>query len=57
MPAESTIDVEDELSSWDGTSEDDSGSILPFLSQRQVLLFGMLNLHSGFYRLLLMHRR
>ncbi|KAF1841143.1 uncharacterized protein K460DRAFT_295560 [Cucurbitaria berberidis CBS 394.84] len=38
VPASSDIDIEDELSSWDGVIEDDNGSVLPFVSQRQVLL-------------------
>ena len=40
VPASSNIDLEEELQSWDGKSEDESGSILPFLSQRNVLLLG-----------------
>lgn len=41
VPASSEIDLEDELNSWQGVVEDESGSIFPFLSQRQVLLLGM----------------
>lgn len=40
VPSDSVIDIEDELSTWDGTNEDENSSILPALSQRQVLLFG-----------------
>lgn len=41
VPASSEIDLEDELNSWEGVVEDESGSILPFVSQRHVLLLGM----------------
>jgi hypothetical protein len=41
VPAKSEINVEEELRSWDGTIEDESGSILPTISQRTVLLLGM----------------
>jgi hypothetical protein len=40
VPSDSVIDIEDEIASWDGTHEDESSSILPALTQRQVLLFG-----------------
>ena len=40
VPSDSVINIEDELNSWDGTREDDSDSLLPFLPQRQILLFG-----------------
>ena len=40
VPINSFIDIKDEVSSWDGSSDEDSQSIIPFLSQRQVLLFG-----------------
>ena len=49
VPSDSEFDVADEISSWDGTTEKDNTSVLPFLSQRQVLLFGMLvmsNIHA-----------
>ncbi|PSN72985.1 hypothetical protein BS50DRAFT_513935 [Corynespora cassiicola Philippines] len=39
VPINSFIDIKDEVSSWDGSSDEDSQSIIPFLSQRQVLLF------------------
>ncbi|KAF2691326.1 hypothetical protein K458DRAFT_426663 [Lentithecium fluviatile CBS 122367] len=39
VPSDSVTDIEDEISSWDGTHDDESGSILPSLTQRQVLLF------------------
>jgi hypothetical protein len=42
VPSNSEVDIEEELQSWDGAIEDESGSILPFLSQRTVLLLGML---------------
>jgi hypothetical protein len=41
VPNNSDIDFEDELTSWDGAIGDESGSILPFLSQRNLLLLGM----------------
>jgi hypothetical protein len=40
VPSDSTIDIEDEIDSWDGLHEEESSSILPSLTQRQVLLFG-----------------
>lgn len=40
VPSESDFDIEDEISSWDGTNEDENSSILPSLAQRQMLLFG-----------------
>jgi hypothetical protein len=48
VSANSDVNVEEELRSWDGTIDDESGSVLPFLSQRTVLLLGMLisSLHS-----------
>ncbi|KAL1599482.1 hypothetical protein SLS60_007285 [Paraconiothyrium brasiliense] len=39
IPSDSDFDVEDEITSWDGSNEEESGSVLPFLSQRQVILF------------------
>lgn len=40
VPSDSEFDAEEELTSWDGANEEERGSVLPFLSQRQVLLFG-----------------
>lgn len=40
VPASSEIDIETELSAWDGTNEHNSGSILPFLYQRNLVLLG-----------------
>jgi hypothetical protein len=40
VPAESVVDIGAELGAWDGTAKD-GGSILPFIKQRQVLLFGV----------------
>lgn len=40
-PAASNVDIEDAFNSWDGTVEDEGASILPFVKQRHVLLFGM----------------
>jgi hypothetical protein len=42
VPSDSIIDIEDEITSWDGTHEDEGSSVLPSLTQRQVLLFGKL---------------
>jgi hypothetical protein len=42
VPANSDINVEEVLRSWDGAIDDESGSILPVLSQRTVLLLGKL---------------
>jgi len=42
VPSDSIFDIEDEITSWDGTHEDEGSSILPSLTQRQVLLFGKL---------------
>lgn len=39
-PATSQIDIEDAFNSWDGSVEDENASILPFVKQRHVLLFG-----------------
>ncbi|KAK7186535.1 hypothetical protein DPSP01_002035 [Paraphaeosphaeria sporulosa] len=39
VPSDSEFDAEEELTSWDGTNDEEKGSVLPFLSQRQVLLF------------------
>jgi hypothetical protein len=48
VPADFTIDIEDELESWDGSIEDANSSILPCISQRQVLLFGKLREFTRF---------
>jgi hypothetical protein len=40
VPSDSIIDIEEEITSWDGNHEDEGSSILPSLTQRQVLLFG-----------------
>lgn len=39
VPAASSIGIEDLLQSWDGSVDDENASILPFISQRQFLLF------------------
>lgn len=39
-PAASNVDIEDAFNSWDGEVEDEGASILPFVKQRHVLLFG-----------------
>jgi hypothetical protein len=48
VPSDSEFDVEDEIASWDGSTEEESGSVLPFLSQRQVLLFGQSAMHHSY---------
>ena len=40
IPLSSDIDLEEDLSSWDGTADGEDSSVLPFLSQRNVLLLG-----------------
>lgn len=40
-PATSNVDIEEAFNSWDGTIQDETASILPFVKQRHVLLFGM----------------
>lgn len=40
VPSDSTIDIEEEIESRDGSVENENSSILPFIPQRQVLLFG-----------------
>lgn len=45
IPSDSQFDIEAEISSWDGSNAEESGSVLPFLAQRQVLLFGKSALH------------
>jgi hypothetical protein len=44
-PAASNVDIEEAFSSWDGTVGDEGASILPFVKQRHVLLFGMCDRH------------
>lgn len=40
VPTDLDIDIERELNAWTGKAAEDSGSILPFITQRQVLLLG-----------------
>jgi hypothetical protein len=40
IPASSDIDIEHELNTWEGATGDGSGSILPSIPQRNVLLLG-----------------
>lgn len=40
VPRASSINIEDSLSSWDGSGGEDTTSILPFLQQRSYLFFG-----------------
>ena len=47
VPSDSEFDVEEELGSWDGAVDEEKSSVLPFLSQRQVLLFGQSALHHA----------
>ena len=46
VPAASSIGIEDLLQSWNGSMDYENASILPFISQRQFLLFGK-QLHSS----------
>jgi hypothetical protein len=46
VPAASSISIVDLLQSRDGSVDDENASILPFISQRQFLLFGK-QLHSS----------
>lgn len=55
-PAASNVDIEEAFNSWDGTVEDEGASILPFVKQRHVLLFGMCSYQCTKTSLLLMHR-
>jgi hypothetical protein len=58
VPSNSGFDAEDEIASWDGSTEEESSSVLPFLSQRQVLLFGQSAMpHSYAYSYLLLGSR
>jgi hypothetical protein len=40
VPADSDINVEQVLQSWNGAIDDENGSILPNIPQRTVLLLG-----------------
>jgi hypothetical protein len=40
VPADSDINIEEVLRSWNGAIDDENGSILPIVSQRTVLLLG-----------------
>ena len=40
VPSDSSIDLDEELSSWAGDIEDENLSILPSITQRQTLFFG-----------------
>lgn len=48
-PAVSNVNLEEAFNTWDGSIQDDDASVLPFVKQRHVLLFGMcsLVLHCG----------
>ncbi|KAF2866716.1 TRAPP trafficking subunit Trs65-domain-containing protein [Massariosphaeria phaeospora] len=39
VPSASDFDIEDELASWDGSIDDENSSVLPFIPQRQMLIF------------------
>lgn len=45
VPSDPSVDVENELRLWNGGTDDDRESILPFLVQRQILLFGKSDYH------------
>jgi len=40
VPSDAAIDMEKGFEGWDGKTEDESSPILPFIPQRQLLLFG-----------------
>lgn len=40
VPSNSHVNLAEEINDWDGTREEEDTSLLPFLAQRQVLLFG-----------------
>lgn len=40
VPSNSHVNLAEEINDWDGTREVEDTSLLPFLAQRQVLLFG-----------------
>jgi len=44
VPIGPDIDIADGLSSWNGAEQDESGCILPFITQRDVILFGTYSL-------------
>jgi len=46
VPSYSECDLQDEIESWDGSNEDENTSVLPFLAQRQFLLFGGFRIRS-----------
>lgn len=45
VPSDPAIDIGKEFEGWNGSTEDESSPILPFVSQRQLLLFG--KIHSA----------
>ena len=47
VPASSEIDIEKEVRAWKGTTEDESGSILPSIPQRSVLLLGTFDRYNA----------
>jgi hypothetical protein len=40
VPSDPAVDIEKGWDGWNGTTEDESSPILPFVSQRQLLFFG-----------------
>lgn len=48
VPANSEIDIEKEVQAWTGTVEDESGSSLPSIPQRSVLLLGMFDRYISY---------
>ncbi|OAL50392.1 hypothetical protein IQ07DRAFT_509600 [Pyrenochaeta sp. DS3sAY3a] len=56
VPANSDVDIEEELSSWSGALEDEGGSLLPFLTQRHIILLDeLLSIYVVFRTPLLEH--
>jgi len=45
VPASSSINLGEDLQAWDGKVEDEAGSVLPFLSQRAILILGTIQYH------------
>ena len=41
VPAASSVDINQLLDAWDGSRNEQSPSILPFVPQRQFMFFGM----------------
>lgn len=44
VPASSSINLQEDLQAWSGKVEDEAGSVVPFLSQRSILILGMIRI-------------